>query len=477
MKLKEKAKWFGNGLATLRKVLQNSLSLNCSKRLKVQKMATVNFRLRSEANKNVSIKIYLSLGRGKVIELNSGFSINPKDWSKDTDRPKQNNTENKLIFNNLKKLESFIFENLNKDLGESVLIDSFWLESKIIECFNRVEKTDTGLLTNFLQDLIDNSSTRKVKIKGGYKLGLSKSRENSFVSTNNIIKEYQKKIKKQIHFIDINETLIDKLTNWLLKTKNYATSTASKHIANIKTVCTEAERKGIQVNPYAKHIVIFTESDDDRFIQTLSFDELETIRTTDLTSEAYNNARKWILLGCEFGQRGGDLMNITKENVRYKGDFLYLDIIQQKTKKPVTIPIIAPHVIDIVENSFPYKISTQKLNFYIKKVCEIAKINAMTEGKIFDAKTGRKVLKFYEKHKLMTSHSFRRSFCSNYYKKMQTPILMGISGHQKEAVFLKYINQPEDKDANADLFRVLYEKLNEDKPAQMKLIKNDTKTA
>jgi integrase len=437
-------------------------------------MATVNFRLRSKVNKNVSIKIYLSLGRGNVIEMNTGFSINPKDWSNDTDRPKQNIAENKLIFNNLKKLESFIFNNLNKDLGDSILIDPYWLENKIVECFNRIEKTDTGLLTNYIQDIIDNASTRKVKVKGGYKLGLSKSRENSFDSTNNIIKEYQTKTKKQIHFIDINENFIDKFTNWLMKTKKYAVNTASKHIANIKTVSIEAEKKGIQVNPYAKHIVVFSESDEDRFIQTLSFEELETIRTTEITSEAYNNARKWILLGCEFGQRGQDLMNITKENIRYKGGNLYLDIIQQKTKKAVTIGVIAPHVIDIIENSFPYKISTQKLNTYIKKVCEIAKINVITEGKIYDKDTKRKELKFYEKHKLMTSHSFRRSFATNYYKKIPTAVLIGITGHSKESLFLTYINKPADKDDNADLFMKFYEGLNKDKPAQMVLLPNGT---
>ncbi len=435
-------------------------------------MATVNFRLRSKANKNVSIKVYLSLGRGNVIEMNTGFTINPKDWSNDTDRPKQNNTENKLIFNNLKKLESFIFNNLNTDLGNSILIDSFWLDSKIIECFNRIEKIDTGLIVNFLQEIIDNASTRKVKVKGGFKYGISKSRENSFESTKNIIKEYQNKTKKAIHFIDINQALIDKFERWLLKTKLYAVNTTSKHIANIKTVCIEAENKGIQVNTYAKQITIASESDDDRFIQTLSFEELETIRTADITSEAYNNARKWILLGCEFGQRGQDLINITKDNIRYKAGNLYLDLTQQKTKKAVTIPVIAPHVIDIIENDFPYKISTQKLNLYIKEVCKIAEIDVMTEGKIYDSKTKRKELKFYEKHKLMTSHSFRRSYCSNYYKKIPTPILMAISGHQKESVFLKYINKPEDKDANADLFRKLYEDLN--KKPTLVLLPNGT---
>jgi integrase len=437
-------------------------------------MATVNFRLRSKANKNVSIKVYLSTGRGNVIELNSGFSINPKDWSKDTDRPKQNTTENKIIFNNLKKLESYIFENLNTDLGKGIVIDSFWLESKINNCFERVQKTDEGIIINYIQNIIDTADTRKVKVKGGYKHGLSLSRKNSYIATKNILKEYQTKSRKQIHFTDVNQALIDKFEHWLLKTKKYAVNTASKHIANIKTACIEAENKGIQVDTYAKQIIIASESDDDRYIQTLSFAELDDIRKADIKSEAHQNARKWLLIGCEIGQRGGDLLDITPDNVRYKGGSMYLDLIQQKTKKPVTIGIIAPHVIDIIENNFPYKITTQKLNEHIKKVCETAKINAMTDGKIFDAKTGRKVFKAYEKYKLITTHSFRRSFCTNYYKKIPTPVLMGISGHSKESIFRIYIQAPEDTDENADLFMKFYNDMHKDKIPEMKVIKSGT---
>jgi integrase len=437
-------------------------------------MASIKFRLRSTADKNVSIKVRLILGRGKQdIELNTGFSINPKDWSESTNLPKQNNTENKVIFNNLKKLESFLFKSLNNDMGGSIVIDSFWLNAKINDCFERVLKTDEGLISNFIQNIIDTADTRKVKVKGGYKHGLSLSRKNSYVATKNILKEYEAKIKKQIHFIEINQMLMDKFENWLLKTKNYAINTSSKHIANIKTVCIEAEKKGIQVNSYAKQITIATESDDDRYIQTLSFSELNEIRKADIKSEANQNARKWLLIGCEIGQRGGDLLNITPENIRYKAGNMYLDIVQQKTKKPITIGIIAPHVIDIIENSFPYKISTQKLNDHIKKVCEIAKINTMIEGKIYDAKTGRKIYGKYEKYKLITTHSFRRSFCTNYYKKIPTPVLMGISGHSKESIFRVYINAPEDTDENADLFMRFYNEIHKDNVPEMKVIKNE----
>jgi hypothetical protein len=96
-------------------------------------MASIKLRLRSTADKNVSIKVRLILGRGKQdLELNTGFSINPKDWSESTDRPKQNSTTNKVIFNNLKKLESFLFESLNTEMGESVVIDTFWLDRKSV---------------------------------------------------------------------------------------------------------------------------------------------------------------------------------------------------------------------------------------------------------------------------------------------------------------------------------------------------------
>jgi len=456
-------------------------------------MATVNFRLRSKSNKNASISIYLSSGRGKVIELNTKFSINENDWSKTTKRPIPSKTTKRPTGNpelekafdehqkfkqdlheDLDKLYTYIFKEQNKDLGKGVVIDSFWLESKINDCFERVSNTDESLILNYIQNIIDTADTRKVKVKGGYKHGLSLSRKNSYIATKNIIKEYQTKSKKQIHFIDINQALIDKFEHWLLKTKKYAVNTASKHIANIKTVCIEAENKGIQVNSYAKQITIASESDDDRYIQTLSFAELDDIIKADIKSEAHQNARKWLLIGCEIGQRGGDLLDITPDNIRYKGGNVYLDLIQQKTKKPVTIGIIAPHVIDIIENSFPYKITTQKLNKHIKKVCETAKINAMTEGKIFDSKTGRKVLKEYEKHLLITTHSFRRSFCTNYYKKIPTPVLMGISGHSKESIFRVYINEPEDTDENADLFMKFYNDIHKDKAPEMKLIKNGT---
>lgn len=440
-------------------------------------MATVLFRLRSSANKNVSIKVRVSLGRGNDIELNSGFTINPKFWSKDTNLPKQNNTENKLIFNNLKKLESFIFQNLNEDLANNILIDSFWLNSKITECFNRVVINDSGSLVNHIQFIIDNANTRKVKMNGGFKIGLSKSTIKNYSLFKKIILEFQTHIKKQIQFVEVNKPLVDKFTNWLINTKDYSKNYAGKQLEILKTVCIDAEKNEIKINPYSKTIQHFRESDEDRYIQTLSFDELEAIRTADVQPKHLQNARNWLLIGCEIGQRGGDLLNITKDNVRYKGNNIYLDVIQQKTNKSVTIGIIAPNVIDIIENNFPTKVPHQKLNVDIRTVCAIAKINEPVQGTKLNPITNRKKLDFYPKHELISSHCFRRSFCTNYYKKIPTAVLIGISGHSKESLFLTYINKREDKDANADLFMKFYEELNKDKKSQMRIVQNGTENS
>lgn len=454
-------------------------------------MATVQFRLRSKANKNVSIKVRLSLNRENVFEINTGFTINPKDWSIETNLPKQKNiTEIKQVTNNLKKLDSFISDNINKDLGNGVLIDKYWLENAVNLCFKRVEKNNTNLLLNHTQYIIDNANTRTIKDR----TGLSKETIKSYVSFKKVVTEYQIEIKKQIQFIDLTASFIEKFKIWMLNKKKYAKNTTGRKLQMLKTICIDAEKHEIIVTPYSKTIQHFRESDKDRYIQTLSFEELEQIQNADftnqeqldrfkkenpeltkrltITTDTINNARNWILLGCEIGQRGAsDLLNIKLENIRYNGKSIYIDIIQQKTNKSVTVGIFSNYVTEMVLNNFPKKIPSQKLNDIIKVVCKMAGIIEVVKGSKLNTNTNRKETGFYPKFELITTHSFRRSFCSNYYKLIPTPILINITGHSKESLFLTYINKREDKDANADLFKKFFDEMNKDKEPQMRVIK------
>jgi integrase len=420
-------------------------------------MSSINFRIRSSANKKVTIKIYLSLGRKNFIEVNSGFSIHPNDWSSKTNLPMQNKPENKDLLANLKKLEAYVHNQLNESQGDGVFLDRFWLEKTIDKCFNRVKSSDTSLVLNHIQYIIDNAHSRK--IKGKKNLGLSDSRVKSYITFKGIMTEYQTLNKKPIQFNDISKKFIDDFTNWLLAKKHYSKNYAGKQIDNLKTVCLDAEKLGIQINSYIPLIESFSESDEDRLIVTFSFAELAQIKKSKMPNEYLENAKKWLLFGCEIGQRGSDLLSISTNNLRVVDGHLFVDVIQQKTKKHVTIPIGSSEIRKMLEHDFPRPITQQKLNNYIKTVCEWSGITEMTEGKILSKETKRKIAGWFPKYQLVSSHSFRRSFATNYYKKIATPILMTITGHSKESMFLKYINKQEDKDENAKLFLHYYREL------------------
>jgi integrase len=85
-------------------------------------------------------------------------------------------------------------------------------------------------------------------------------------------------------------------------------------------------------------------------------------------------------------------------------------------------------------------------------ICKIAGISEVVRGFKNNPKTRRKEVVEGPKYEFVTSHIMRRSFASNYYGKIETPLLMNITGHTKESTFLTYIGTHQNKDALADLF-------------------------
>ena len=455
-------------------------------------MAKIKFLLQSKSE-NAQIYIRVSISQKVSLKKKTGFFINPKDWS-ETNFPKQTKPENKLLSTNLKKLETFVLENLNKDLANGTLIDAYWLENQINTLFKRVVKTDTTFLVNHIQNIIDNANTRTKK---GGEIGLDKNTIKNYNTFKKLIIEYQESIKKQIQFLEITKPFVEKFKNWLINTKNYTTNYSGKNLEMLKAVCRDAEKTEIPIAPYSKIIEHFREKDKDRYIHTLSYQEIEQIKNVDfkneeqlkdfkkenpvltknisITPEKLNNARNWILIGCAIGQRGGDLLNITKDNIRYNLEgFMYLDLIQEKTDKAITLSINEKYIIEIIENSLPKKMQEQKLNEYSKVVCKLAGINELIKGKKHNIETNRRELGLHPKYEFITSHCFRRSFVSNKHKDWNIQTIMDVTGHSKESLVNTYINKREDKDLKADLQRTEYQNQTKDKKPQLKLIKNGT---
>jgi hypothetical protein len=224
-------------------------------------MATVNFRLvKIKSSEQYPIHVYLSLDRNNLFLLKTGFSINPKDWSTSTKRPKQNIDTNKKLFNDLKKLELYIYEQLNLSNSTGEIVNRNWLQKVIDNCFDRLNKDDkdNNLLTYQTQYIIDNANTRK--IKGGAKVGLSVNRVKGYITFFNLVKRYETYLKTEIRLTDINNKFVSNFTNWLMNINSYSVNYSGKLIDNLKTVCLDAKKRDVLTNDFVNKIESFKEN-------------------------------------------------------------------------------------------------------------------------------------------------------------------------------------------------------------------------
>ena len=104
-----------------------------------------------------------------------------------------------------------------------------------------------------------------------------------------------------------------------------------------------------------------------------------------------------------------------------------------------------PQVLKIMAKrggEFPRKISDQRYNEFIKKVCEIAGFNEPTEGGIMIE--GRKIKSVYPFYKLVTSHSGRKTYVTLYSQYIPTEILQIQTNHHSKEMVEHYNKTDED---------------------------------
>lgn len=400
-------------------------------------MATVKYLLQnSSVNSNIYVRF--SINRKTVLKRKTGLVINSADWSSERSQPKMSRDDLKSIKSKLDYLALFIQEAYNTDISKGVEFNGDWLQYVIDVFNNKTPVVELDVLTNYIEKYKDEAPF-KTNSKGG--TGLSTGRISNIKLFKSTILRYEKEClnSQKILIKNIDIQFAEDFKIWLSK-QGYSISYIGKNIANLNTMCNDAFKNGIETNKQIKNIKAVSEKRKPEDIVYLSIEEQQKIKETELTSTAYINARKWLLLGCLIGQRGGDLLSLTPDNIKERQGRKIIELVQQKTGKQVAIPI-SDKAMEYVENEFPYKISLARFNEYIKKICEKAEINKPTTGLINEEGKKGKVKTTLPKWKTISSHVCRRSFATNYYTKIPTPLLMNITAHSTEKVFLAYIGK------------------------------------
>jgi len=316
---------------------------------------------------------------------------------------------------------------------------------------NTLSKIENSVLfLDYLEHFISNSATKRVQGYGT--VGLAHNTVRTYKSLLRIVKVYEFEKSERLYLNSIDKYVAESFTRFLKIDQQYSDNYCGQLLKLLKIILRDAEKSGLEVHPYSNYIESFKQKSSDRILHVLNPLEIKTLKELQYIPEAYQDSYKWLLIGLCIGQRVSDLLKLTLNNLRKAPTGLYIDIIQQKTKKAVTVGVADPLVIQLLENKFPKRVSQVIFNKQIKSLCKMAGIDGLVSGFKNNPKTRRKEVVSAPKYEFITSHIMRRSFASNYYGKIETPLLMNITGHSKESTFLTYIGTHQNKDALADLF-------------------------
>jgi integrase len=409
-------------------------------------MATASLRIKTDSKEN---SIYLRFKQGKLFDLeaSTGIKVPKGKWSfkmekiNPTDEVDWNELNPKLS-----ALKEFVNNQYSSDSIKGVIINNQWLKKNINSFLNKKTNDDKideqRYLRTFIQSFIDNAEKRLTNPKNPIKPRTIQH----YQTTKNKIEAYEEYSGKSLNLVDVSLQFHTAFIEFLEVEQLLNPNTIGGYIDVLKQVCNKAELKGYIVNSDYKNSDFYTPSNKTQDTY-LKLEEIHTIYNYKFDTDYLDNARDWLIISVWTGLRVSDLLSLNKSNI--DGEYIKKDTL--KTNYPVIIPIHT-QVREILKKrggKFPRKISDQKYNEYIKKVCLDAGITEYISGSklspIMIKKNGkkekihRKVKGKYQKCELVSSHIGRRSFASNHYGKLDTLTLMKITGHKTEAQFLDYI--------------------------------------
>ncbi len=409
---------------------------------KGSKKSTINFEFRN--------------GTQTKFRASTNFVINSdKDWDSNKQKMKSPSTtfNAKLINSKLSEFDNLLNDLLYKENEKFIEINSvkeifikvFEMNGRTASRFqNECFKVDlNGSNTNkdfilyfewFLDFYSKNNSPYSKKI-------LTRGTLITLRSSMNVIKGFIKHKKiKNLYFDDINRTFYNDFIGYLTNEKKYTKNYIGTVIQKLKTVMGYAYEEGKHFN------LEFKKNYFSKVTEVVSFpylnnDELKKIESLVLDNEELDTVRDIFLIGCNTGLRIGDLLNLLKNPEIYNQDGRdFFKIKQSKTSNLVVIPInsVVKSILEKRNGVLPKYVHQNSVNKHIKAICKRAMIN--DDFTYFRTVGGVEVKFSAPKFKYISTHTARRSFCTNaYYSGMPPHDIMAISGHKNEDVFYNYI--------------------------------------
>lgn len=378
--------------------------------------------------------IFMHFSYGDRLKYSTGYKSCYNDWNFEKQRIK---TTKSGILNAdevneyLGRIEIFIYKQFSRLIAEGKEIKKSELRELLDDFTNKNVENTKVVNFNFLQFTNFFFTLKEKEVKA--------VTLRSYKQTVRLLKEYSSDKKEELNFLKFDKAFYNNFTQYLNE-RSFKINTIGKHIGNLKAILNSAELEGIEVNKRYKARDFKAKSELTKAIY-LNPEEIESMRDKDLSK--YDNlerARDIFLVGYYTGQRVSDYNRLTRDEIVNIDGVEYFEIKQKKTGKLVHCPITVEirEIMQRYGNNPPPRMPDQKINDYIKQVGQMVDINEKIIIEYIDK--GKTKKKPVEKYNLIATHTARRSFCTNYYRKNMPIInIMHFSGHSTEKEFYKYI--------------------------------------
>jgi integrase len=405
-------------------------------------MANAFFRLRKVKAKTPQV-IYAGYKFGKdQLIYSTGLKINPDYWNFKNTRVKHvlsNPHPNRDLINtkldNIEKFINYTAQRFQLTDPPTELTKNI-LKAELDNYLNPTKEIKISFF-DFIKNFIDDCKTGK-KLNDGMKM--AERTIKNYGTGFSGLKEYETYTQEGIIFEGLNRKFWQEYIHYLTMVKKYKINTVGSYQKYLIVFLREAKKAKLwdDKDNLLDDAKILTENPVDVY---LNKNEIAKIEQLDLSANPrLDKVRDLFLIGLNTGFRVSDWYQVNLDNIKMTGkDNAYIEITQTKTKATATTPL-RPIVKDIItkyNNELPI-ISEQKINAYLKELCQLAGINEKV--KTTSTIGGGQQIEYFEKWEQVTTHTGRRSFATNLYRdKVESSIIMKATGHTTEKNFRKYL--------------------------------------
>lgn len=361
--------------------------------------------------------IYLYIrGEGRTITINTKKKIEEKYWDIAKQKPKRHYIHelelNKFLITLKNKVEKIILQLSADDIG----INYDNLKESILNSLENKPKND---FFKTFDDYIIHKETTNTR-------GTTKVYRTCF----NHLKAFEEKTKFKIEFENINQHFFDKWNDYFIQIGN-SNNYAKKMTVTLKSFLNYCVQREITSNTKYQNIEKIKTNETTHI--ALTFEELTKLESVEL-SNSLDKARDIFLFGLYTGQRYSDIANFNIMDVKDG----FWTIRQQKTKQIVNVKLHdkAIRILSKYNYELP-KLSNQKLNEYLKRIGELAKIDEPT--KTIKVVGNKEITNILPKYELLCTHTARRTFVTMAkIKGIDGDIIKATTGHRTDKMVSQY---------------------------------------